>query len=318
MPPRKGSVSVLVYHPDEADRYAALVRAPRGRVALHVCATAEDAARVAPHVDVVYGWKVPPAFYGKATKLAWLQAMAAGVDWVFVPELPRHVVVTRVPGVFGPWMAEYVLAWCASVTQRVETYRAAQRERRWIDTILPARLHGTTLAIIGLGEIGRTIARAAGALGMRVVGVSCGGTAVRGVDRVHRPREIRRALGIADWVVLTVPLTPATRGLIGSGELAAMKPTAWLLNIARGPVVDEAALVEALRRRAIAGAVLDVFMTEPLPAGHPLWELDNVVLTPHISGPSTPEEIAPVFADNLARFLAGRPLRHVVDRRRGY
>ncbi len=317
MPARKGPVSVLVYHPDEAARYAALVHAPRGRVALHVCATADDAARVAPEVDAVYGWKVPPAFYGKATKLAWVQAMGAGVDWVLVPELPRHVIVTRVPGVFGPWMAEYVLAWCAFVTQRVETYRAAQRERRWIETTLPTGLRGTTLAIIGLGEIGRTVARAARALGMRVVGVSRGGTAVRGVDRVHRARAIRRALGVADWVVLTVPLTPATRGLVGAGELAAMKPTAWLLNVARGAVVDEAALVDALRRRAIAGAVLDVFATEPLPREHPLWELDNAVITPHISGPST-DEIAPVFTDNLARFLAGRPLRHVVDRRRGY
>jgi phosphoglycerate dehydrogenase-like enzyme len=131
-------------------------------------------------------------------------------------------------------------------------------------------------------------------------------------------RDLRRALAVADWVVLTVPLTPATRGLIGAGELAAMRPGAWLLNVARGPVVDEAALLDALRRRAIAGAVLDVFATEPLPAAHPLWTLENVVITPHISGPSTPDEIAPVFADNLRRFLAGRPLRHVVDRRRGY
>ncbi|MBM4443265.1 MAG: D-2-hydroxyacid dehydrogenase, partial [Candidatus Rokubacteria bacterium] len=104
----------------------------------------------------------------------------------------------------------------------------------------------------------------------------------------------------------------------GARELAAMKPTAWLLNVARGAVVDEAALVDALRRRAIGGAVLDVFTTEPLPADHPLWGLDNAVITPHISGPSTPDEIAPVFADNLARFLAGRRLRHVVDRARGY
>ncbi len=309
---------VLVYHSDEADRYAALVRAPRRRVVVDVCGTAEEAARAAPEADVIYAWKIPPATYGKATRLRWLQAMAAGVDWVFVPELPAHVVVTRVPGVFGPWMAEYVLGWCAFVTQRVETYRAAQRERRWIETTLPARLRGTTMAIVGMGDIGRTIARAATALGIRVVGVSRTGAPVKGIERVSRVRDLRRALGGADWVVLAVPLTDATRGLIGAEALAAMKPSAWLLNIARGAVVDEAALVDALRRRAIAGAVLDVFATEPLPTDHPLWGLDNVVVTPHISGPSTPDEIAPVFADNLARFLAGRPLRHVVDRRRGY
>jgi glyoxylate/hydroxypyruvate reductase A len=311
---------VLVYYPDqaEANRYAALIPPRPGRVVVHVAATPDQAARVAPDLDVAYGWKVPSAIYGKAAKLAWLQVMGAGVDWALVPELPRRVVVTRVPGVFGPWMAEYVLAWCAFVTQRIEEYRAAQRDRRWIDTVLPRRLRGTTLVVVGLGEIGRTIARAATALGMRVVGVSRGGAAVRGVDRVLRTGERRRALALGDWVVITTPLTPTTRGLIGAAELASMKSTAWLLNIARGPVVDETALVDALRRRVIAGAVLDVFDGEPLAKDHPLWGLDNVVVTPHISGPSTPEEIAPVFAENLDRFVAGRPLRHVVDRRRGY
>jgi glyoxylate/hydroxypyruvate reductase A len=314
----RAPLHVLVYHPDEADRYAALVRAPRGRVVFDVCRTAEEAARAAPDADVIYGWKVPSATYGKAPKLRWLQAMAAGVDWVFVPELPSRVVVTRVPGVFGSWMAEYVLGWSTFVTQRVETYRAAQRDRRWIETTLPARLRGTTMAIVGMGDIGRTIARAATALGVRVIGVSRTGASVKGVERVYRVRDLHRALGAADWVVLAVPLTDATRGLLDAGALAAMKPSAWLLNVARGPVVDEAALRDTLQRRAIAGAVLDVFATEPLPPDHPFWSLDNVVVTPHISGPSTPDEIAPVFSDNLARFLAGRPLRHVVDRRRGY
>ena len=310
--------TVLVYHPDEADRYAALVRAPRQRVAVHVCATPEDAARVAPEADIVYGWRVPPLVYEKAPRLTWLQAMGAGVDWALVPELPPHVVVTRAPGVFGPWMAEYVLGWCAFVSQRVEAYRAAQRDHRWIDTVLPGRLRGSTLLVVGLGDIGRTIARLAGSIGMRVLGVSRAGAPVRGVERVYRTRDLRRALAAADWVVLTVPLTPATRGLLGAAELAAMKPSAWLLNIARGPVVDETALLDTLRRRAIAGAVLDVFTTEPLPPEHPFWDLDNVVVTPHIAGPSTPEEIAPVFAENLTRYLAGRRLRHIVDRRRAY
>jgi phosphoglycerate dehydrogenase-like enzyme len=177
---------VLVYHPDEAGRYAALVPPARGRIEVHVAATPDEAARVAADIDVVYGWKVPPAFYGKAARLAWLQAMGAGVDWALVPELPARVVVTRAPGVFGSWMAEYVLGWCAFVSQRVETYRAAQRERRWLDTVLPTRLRGTTMAVVGLGDIGRTIARAARTLGMRVVGVNRAGTAVRGVERVHQ------------------------------------------------------------------------------------------------------------------------------------
>ena len=153
---------------------------------------------------------------------------------------------------------------------------------------------------------------------MRVIGVSRSGRGRRDVERVYRPRAIAAALARADFVVLTLPLSAATRGLIGAPALAAMKPTAWLINLARGPIVDEAALIAALRARRIGGAILDVFDTEPLPPEHPLWAVDNVVITPHISGPSTPAEIAPIFADNLRRYLAGRPLRHEVDRRRGY
>jgi len=310
-------VQVLVYRPDDPRPFASLIRA-RPSVTLHVTSSPDEAALLAPELDVIFGWKVPPALYEKAARLAWFQVMGAGVDWVLVPTLPRRVVVTRVPGVFGPWMAEYVLTWCGFVVQRIDAYRAAQREGRWLETLLPARLGGTTLTVVGLGDIGRTIARAARAAGMRVIGVSRSGAAVSGIERIYRGRDLRRAIAVADWVVLTVPLTPATRGLIGPEELAAMKPTAWLLNIARGAVVDEAALLDMLRRRAIGGAVLDVFGTEPLPPDHPFWTLDNVVVTPHIAGPDVPEEIVPVFNDNLARFVAGRPLRHVVDRRRGY
>src|SRR5262249_9149394 len=154
--------------------------------------------------------------------------------------------------------------------------------------------------------------------GVRVIGVSRSGRAVRGVERVFRLPQLERALSLADFVVAVLPLTDDTRGLIGTRALAAMKPTAWLFNIGRGAVIDEPALIEALKARRISGAVLDVFATEPLPREHPLWGLDNVVVTPHISGPSTPAEITPVFNDNLARWLAGRPLRHIVDRARGY
>jgi glyoxylate/hydroxypyruvate reductase A len=312
---------VLVYHPDEAEAkaYARLIRVPRGRaVSIHVGATEAEAAAVIAEADAVYAWKLPPALYPRATRLTWLQAMGAGVDWALVPELAPAVVVTRAPGIFGAWMSEYVLGWCAWVTQRMETYRAAQRERRWIDTVLPGRLRGATLALVGLGDIGREIARVGRAVGMRVIGVSRSGRRLPGLERVYRAAALHRALAAADFVVVVVPLTSATRGLIDARALAAMRPGAWLFNLGRGAVVDDAALVKALVSRRIAGAVLDVFPTEPLPADHPLWGLDNAVITPHVSGPSTAAEIAPIFNDNLARWLAHRPLRHVVDRRRGY
>jgi glyoxylate/hydroxypyruvate reductase A len=316
---RAEPVTVLVYCPDaaEAGRYAALVRRHRGRVRVVACAGYADAAATVADADIIYGWKFPADLLPRATRLRWLHVMGAGVDWA-LPTLPADVTVTRVPGVFGVWMREYVLGWCLALTQRTETYRTAQRERRWREDVLPERVAGKTMTIVGLGDIGRTIAAGARALGMRVLGVSRSGRRVRGVARVYRLPRLRRALAEADVVVVVLPLTETTRGLLDAGALAAMKPTAWLFNIGRGAVVDEAALLAALRERRLGGAVLDVFATEPLPPEHPLWTLDNVVVTPHISGPSVPEEIAPVFDDNLARWLVGRPLRHVVDRARGY
>jgi phosphoglycerate dehydrogenase-like enzyme len=318
-------LEVLVYDATDAPRYAELIRAPRGRgsasrgrVNVSVAATPDEAAKHIATAEVLYAWKPPLHLYAEAKRLRWLQAMGAGVDWALVPELPRGVIVTRSPGVFGPWMAEYVLAWCLSVTQRMADYRGAQVRREWIQHRPPERLAGKTIAIVGLGDIGRTVARAARGVGLRVIGVSRSGRPVSGVERVYRSRDLRRALAAADFVVLVAPLNETTRGMIGAAELAAMRETAWLINIGRGALVDDNALVQALQRRTIAGAVLDVFTTEPLPPDHPLWSLDNAVITPHISGPNLPEEIVPVFNDNLARYLAGRPLRHVVDRRRGY
>ena len=308
--------TVLVYHGDP--RYAELVRVPKGRATVHAAATPSEAAALVGEAEILYAWKFPPHLYAKATRLRWLQVMGAGVDWALVPELPPGVILTRAPGVFGPWMAEYVIGWCSWVTQRMETYREAQRRGRWLDHVLPDRLLGKTLAIVGLGDIGRDIARAARVFGMRVLGVSRRGRAVREAERVYPVGQMARALRQADFVVILLPLTPETHGIIGVDAFAAMKPTAWLLNVARGAVVNETALLETLEHRRIAGAVLDVFATEPLPPYHPLWRLDNVVITPHISGPSMPDEIAPVFNDNLVRYLEGKPLRYLVDRERGY
>lgn len=311
--------SILVYHPEpgEAYAYARLIRQTKLPFTVAVCATPEEAEPLIGDAEILYTWNFPRELLPRAAKLRWVQSMGAGVERVMVPELPRRVRVTRVAGIFGPWMAEYVLGWCLWLTQRTELFRAQQRERRWRQTE-PLRLHGTTLCVVGLGDIGRTIARAARAFGMRIVGVSRTGRKVAEAEHVYRTRDLRTAIAGADFIALTVPLTAATCGLVGAAELAAMRPSAWLINIARGPVIDEAALLAALRGNRLGGAVLDVFDEEPLPQGHPLWALDNVVITPHISGPSTPGEIAPIFNDNLHRFLAGRSLRYEADRMRGY
>jgi len=315
---RSRTATVLVYRPGAAESFARLIRAPRDRVSIYTATRPDEAASLIAEADVVWAWRLPPMLYAKADRLAWLEAMGAGVDWALVPELPARVTVTRAAGVFGPWMAEYTLAWCLSVTQRMAAYREAQHARHWRDELLPDGLRGKTLVIVGLGEIGRTIAGMARGLGMRVIGVNRSGRRAPGVSQVYRPSRLTRALPEGDFVVLVTPLTAETRGLIGPRQLGAMKASAWLINVGRGALVDEPALVSALTERRIAGAVLDVFTTEPLPPSHSLWALDNVVVTPHIAGPDVPEELATVFNANLARYLAGRALRHVVDRRRGY
>ena len=308
---------ILVHHPQEAAEYARLIRLPRRGFELAISSNAREAADAIGETEILYAWAFPPELLSRAPRLRWIQNMGAGVERFLVPELAPEVTLTRAAGIFGPWMAEYTLGWALWTTQNMERLRTQQRARQWHE-VNPTPLRGATLCVVGLGDIGRAIARAARALGMVVVGVSRSGRRVREAHRVLRTSALRRALAAADFVVLTVPLTEATRGLIGAPALAAMKPRAWLINIARGAVVDEAALVSALRERRIGGAVLDVFTEEPLPATHPLWALDNAVITPHISGPSTPEEINPIFEDNLRRYLARRPLRHVADRRRGY
>lgn len=311
--------SILVFYPEasEARAYAELIRLPRKGLAVHVASTFEEAAALIGQAEVLYAWRFPRRLLPLAARLRWAQSMGAGVERFLEPELPRRVLVTRAAGIFGPWMAEYTLGRCLWVNQRIEQFRRQQQERRW-EPVDPIPLRGQTLCVLGLGDIGRHIGRAAKGLGMRVIGVSRSGRRAPEAARVYRTRQMRTALGQGDFVVVTVPLSPDTLGLIGPAELAAMKPSAWLINIARGPVVDEQALLHALSARQIGGAALDVFDQEPLPAAHPFWGLDNVAITPHIAGPSTPAEIAPIFNDNLRRYLSGRPLRYVVDRRHGY
>ena len=311
--------SILVYHPEPGDAqgYARRIKQPRPIFTVIACSSPAEAEVHVADAEVLYAWNFPRHLLPRAKRLRWVQNMGAGVERFLIPELPKGVALTRIAGIFGPWMAEYVLGWCLWHTQRTELFRAQQRERRWRQ-VDPLRLHGAELCIVGLGDIGRTIARAARGVGMRVSGVSQSGRKAPGVDRVYRARDLGKSLASADVVVLTVPLTPATRGLIGARELASMKPSAWLINIGRGPLVDGEALLEALSEKRIGGAILDVFDEEPLPADHPLWKLENVVITPHISGPSTPDEIGPIFDDNLRRYLARRPLRFEVDRKRGY
>jgi phosphoglycerate dehydrogenase-like enzyme len=186
--------------------------------------------------------------------------------------------------------------------------------------VLAEPLTGKTVAVIGLGRIGVGVAHRAKAMGMRVVGARRSGAPVPGVDAVYPPGDLHRPLGEADYVVLAVPLTPATTGLMDAKAFDAMRPSAYLVNVSRGRVVDETALVEALRSGRIAGAALDVFAQEPLPPESPLWRLDNVIITPHVGGDMKDfsARSTRLFCENLGRYLRGEPMLNVVDLARGY
>ncbi|HEV8675730.1 MAG TPA: D-2-hydroxyacid dehydrogenase [Methylomirabilota bacterium] len=282
-----------------------------------MASTPAEAGPYLEEMEVLYTWGFPTELLPRARRLRWIQVMGAGVNAFLDAPFPPKVILTRVEEVFGPWMAEYTLGWLLWGTQHTEAFRAAQRARQW-EPVNPTLLRGRTLGVVGLGSIGRAIARAARAFGMGVIGLNRSGRRVPEAERVFRRTGLRELLHASDYVVLALPLTPETRGIVGEAELRAMRAGAWLVNVGRGGLVQEDALVRALHERWLGGAVLDVFAEEPLPPDHPFWAMPNVVVTPHVSGPNVPEEIAPVFNENLQRFLGGRALRGRVDLRRGY
>lgn len=216
-------------------------------------------------------------------------------------------------------MPEHILAALFLVTKSLAAIVLDQRERRWTRRVNPT-LAGRTLGILGVGAIGAELARKAAALEMRVIGTRRNGAPVPHTERIYPAAETDTVLAASDYVVLLLPSTRETRGLMNAARLARMKPTAYLLNFARGDLVVDDDLVAAVRHRVIAGAVLDVFVKEPLPVDSPLWTTEGITVFPHVGGlhPERDEIVAGLWVDNLRRFADGRPLREVVDRARGY
>ncbi|HLK88559.1 MAG TPA: D-2-hydroxyacid dehydrogenase [Polyangia bacterium] len=331
-PPGHGRLQVLVDVPpgsaDEAHFRKALARF-EGRVAV-TYAHGDDFARALPDAEVVVTGRLKDDALASAGRLRWLSSVAAGLDGVATPAvLARGVAVTNASGVHGPNIAEHLMAMILMFTRGFPALFRAQLARRWEHERKSragafGELTGKTLLVLGLGRIGEALAARARPFGVRVVGVKHDPArrydAGVGVDQVLPLGALDEALGGADHVCVTVPLTEATRHLIDAGRLARMRPGAFLYNVSRGAVVDQAALVEALRAGKLAGAGLDVFEEEPLPADSPLWELPNVILTPHVAGvtPLYYQRAAALFADNLERFLAARPLANQFDSARGY
>ena len=269
--------------------------------------------------DVLLASAVPStATLSLARRLRWIQAAAAGVDgFLGAGWPPAGALLTRIPSGFGEAIAEYVIAHVLAVTQGLRRIRDAQAARSW-SPFHPQLVAGKVMGVAGTGEIGRVVAQRARGVGMRTLGLARTGRKMAEFERVFDGSETSEFLGGLDVLAICLPLTPGTRGFFGAAELASMKRGAILVNVARGAIVDEAALVDALRAGTIRAAVLDVFETEPLPDRSPLWEMENVTVTPHVAGLNDPDQIVGVFLDNLRRFRDGASLHGVVDPQRGY
>jgi phosphoglycerate dehydrogenase-like enzyme len=278
--------------------------------------SAEQIART----EVLMAYTVPPGLLSSMPKLRWAQAMLAGVEgWLALPDLPANLLLTCARGTHEESMPENILGALFYVAKPYRTAVENQKQRKWVQA--PAQpLTGKTLGILGLGAIGQRVAHLAATLGIRVIGTKRRPAPMVDVAEVLPAERTPEVLAKSDFVLLLLPATPETENLMNAERLAMMKPSAWLFNFGRGPLIKDDDLVAAVKAKKIAGALLDVYRQEPLPAEHPFWSTDGIIVLPHIGGPHPQRDrfVARLFVDNLGRFLDGKPLKEVVDRKAGY
>jgi phosphoglycerate dehydrogenase-like enzyme len=319
------SATVVILHPQSGDPGKPPDTGGLEDLADVRYATGNDLVSALPGADVLFVWDFRShalaTAWPAADALRWVHAASAGVNHVLSPEVvSSEVVVTNSRGIFDEPMAEYVLTLALALAKDLPGTVRLQRDRRWRHRE-SERLGGRHALVAGTGPIGRAIGRKLAAVGMTVTGI---GRRARETDpdlgSVLPMDRLADGLAEADYVVLAAPLTEQTRGMIDTAALSVMKPTARLINVGRGPLVAQDDLVEALAAGRIAGAALDVFAAEPLPESSPLWTMENVIVSPHMSGDVVGwrSELVALFQDNLTRYLDGRPLRNVVDKQRGY
>jgi phosphoglycerate dehydrogenase-like enzyme len=310
---------IVIFHALAAE-YASMIRRRFPGVDVGVAADEVELGELIAHADVVLAARFPLHVLSAAKRLRWIQITNSGVDFLVPAERDlKDVLVTNARGIHAHAMADYVIGAIILLHWGFSSLLRDQQEKRW-RTKFVEPLTEKTIGIIGLGAIGAEIAKRAAGMGMRVCGVKRSPSPVEGVEKVLGPDQIRTVMAEGDFIVLVVPATRETLDLIGEAELRSMKESAYLINVARGGIVDEEALIQVLTERKIAGACLDVFTQEPLPTESPLWTLPNVFVTPHIAGnPSRySEHVFEIFAENLEQLSKGRALRNLVQLSRGY
>jgi phosphoglycerate dehydrogenase-like enzyme len=289
---------------------------------------AQAFARTAAQAGVLFNWSESGLLFREVftmcPQLRWVHSRAAGLDNLLFPEIVESPVpLTNGSGVFSPPLGEFVLGAMLYFAQDFRRLIRCQAARVWEARDIE-EIAGRTVGIVGYGDIGRAVSTRAHALGMHVLALRRTGPPLSGVDplidQFYGPATRLEMIPRCDYLVVSAPLTPETRGLIGAAEFAAMQPHAVVINIGRGPVIDEAALIDALTTNRIRGAALDVFDTEPLPEGHPFYALENVLLSPHCADhtPDWLDRAMQFFLDQFERLRQGEPLLNVVDKRRGY
>jgi phosphoglycerate dehydrogenase-like enzyme len=308
------ALTVLVTADPAAPYLTPLKRLPAG-TRLVVSNQREPLFEAALEADVlVHGdFHHPQLFletFPRATNLKWIHVLSAGIDRQLSPEVVASPApMTNGRGVFSRPLGEWAIGAMVYFGYDLPRVLRNQRAGRW-EPFAHEELYGRKVTIVGFGDIGQAVGERATGFGMRV-------TPIR---RNHQPEDLIRAIEAADYIALTAPLTPETRGLIGARQIAAMKPTAVVINVGRGPVIVEAALLAALESKKIRGAALDVFETEPLPGDHPFYKMENVLLSPHCADilPNSRELAVEFFVENFQRFVNGEPLRNIVNKHAGY
>jgi phosphoglycerate dehydrogenase-like enzyme len=289
----------------------------------------EEALRLVEDADILFAGFFSKELFLASRKLKWIQAWGAGVDRFLFPEVVKsRVIVTNAGGVHPTPVSEHVVGVMLCLCRKLHLFIRNQVERKWekyeswISTEQVEELSGKTVGIVGLGRIGAEIAQKARCLGMRVIATKrdTSRRAAASVDRLVRPADLNELLAESDFVVLSLPLTQETQGMIGEAQLRSMKRTGYLINVSRGGIVQENKLIEALKQGWIAGAGLDTFENEPLPGDSELWGFKNVIITPHVAGltPHYMERLTNIFCENLDRFIRKQPLMNVVDKTLGY
>jgi glyoxylate/hydroxypyruvate reductase A len=305
--------TVMIYQTGRASEYADKLSALLPDVRLLACTTPLEAAEHISEADILFCWRFPTELYTRAAKLRWVQSMGAGVEDLVPAPLPDGCLLTRVAGLFGDYISEYAFLHMLAHAHQLHRIRANQAEGRW-EPFTIGKLAGKRLGVAGVGSIGREIARKGKAFGMEVWGLVRAERPLPGFDRTFTPAGAPAFTAGVDYLVSSLPLTPQSIGLIDPTH---MKPGSLLINVGRGATIDERATLAAVHAGKIS-AVLDVFEQEPLPVEHPFWHTPGITVTPHISGPSVPAEVAEYFAANYQRYVSGQVLTGLVDRQRGY